>query len=422
VTSHDAEVHLVGAVGQAQAAGAGVGRGEREVIAHAATTVQLDGQVDDVAGHLGHGRLDLGDLGLGALDADGVELPGGVQHVQPRLVDGDAGPGEPLAVATEVGDRLAEGDALGRALAGQLERLLGEADEAHAVVHAPRAETALGDLEGAARPREDVAGGQPDGIQVHLSVTEGLVVLPERGEHALDRDAGRVERDEHHRVLAVAVRARVGEPHEDADAAVGVTGTGGPPLAAVEHDLVAVEGGGGLHVRGIGTRDAGLGHEEGAADAPVEQRVEPLLLLLRGAVLEQHLHVAGVGGVAVEHQRRQRRAAHLLGDARVVGVGQALAAVGAEPFGVGVAVPGGQEEVPQALRASLGGLSASARRGWPGVLTAGAAGGDVGEHGRLDGFDLGVDERADALGEVGGAGGRGEVHVLDPRGLLSNAQ
>ena len=37
-----------------------------------------------------------------------VELPGGVEHQQPGLVDGDPGVGDPLAVAAEVDERLAE--------------------------------------------------------------------------------------------------------------------------------------------------------------------------------------------------------------------------------------------------------------------------------------------------------------------------
>ena len=362
------------------------------------------------------------DLGLGALDADGVELPGGVQHEQPGRVDGDAGAGEALAVATEVGDRLAEGDPGGRPLAGQLERLLGQPDEPHAVVHPARPEATLGDLERAARAGEHGAARQAHPAQGDLAVTERLVVLAQRREHPLDGDAGRLERHEDHRVLAVPVGRGVGEAHEDADLAVGVAGAGRPPLAAVEHDVVAVEGGGGLHVRGVGAGDPGLGHEERAAHPPVEQRLEPLLLLLGRAVAQQHLHVAGVGGVAVEDQGREGRPAGLLGDGGVVGVAEPGATVGAEACGVGVAVAGGQEEVPQALAAGLGLELADDGRRRPGVLTAGAAGGDVAQDGGLDGLDLGVDEGAHAGGEVGGAGRGGEVHALDPRPLLSNAQ
>jgi hypothetical protein len=171
------------------------------------------------------------------------------------------------------------------------------------VVDPARSETTLGDLEGTAGAREDARRWEADPGEGHLPVAERLVVLAEGGEHALDPDTGRAERHDDHRVLGVPVGTGVREPHEDADGAVGVTRAGGPPLAAVEDDVVAVERGGGLHGGRVGAGHAGLGHEERASDPPVEEGLEPLLLLLGAAVAEQDLHVPGVGGVAVEDER-----------------------------------------------------------------------------------------------------------------------
>ncbi len=253
-------------------------------------------------------------------------------------------------------------------------------------------------------------------------MTQGLVVLAEGGEQALDLHPGSLQWHEDHRVLAVPLGSGVGEPHEDPDLAVGVARAGRPPLAAVEHDVVAVEGGRGAHVRGVGAGDPRLGHEERAAHPAVEEGLEPLLLLLGRAVAQQHLHVAGVGRVAVEHQRCQRRATGLLGDRGVVGVAEARATIGAEAGGVGVAVALGEEEVPQALasRLRLEVGDDGGRR--PGVLAPRPPCGHVAQDRRLDRLDLGVDEGTHAGGEVGRARRRCEVHVLDPRGLLSNAQ
>ena len=77
--------------------------------------------------------------------------------------------------------------------------------------------------------------------------------------------------------------------------------------------------------------------------SPGQQRLEPPLLLLLGAEQGQHLHVAGVGRLAVDRLRGEVRAAPgELGDGGVLEVGQ----------------PGpsrvGQEEVPQAALAGLG--------------------------------------------------------------------
>ena len=57
-------------------------------------------------------------------------------------------------------------------------------------------------------PGEDRAARQADRGQADLAVTERLVVLAERGEHPLDLHAGRLERHDDHRVLAVAVGRR----------------------------------------------------------------------------------------------------------------------------------------------------------------------------------------------------------------------
>src|SRR5438309_1695798 len=85
------------------------------------------------------------------------------------------------------------------------------------------------------------------------------------------------------------------------------------------------------------------GHPEAGPDPPLEEWSQPLLLLSRGAVQREQLHVAGVRRSAVGRLRRQLDAApHDLGQRRVLEVGEP----GAEP-------PVGQEEVPEAPAARL---------------------------------------------------------------------
>jgi hypothetical protein len=124
----------------------------------------------------------------------------------------------------------------------------------------------------------------------------------------------------------------------------------------VEHDLLAVERGGGLHVGGIGGGDVGLGHAEGRADLAGEQGGEPALALLGGAEVQQHLHVAGVGGVAVEALAGDQRAAHALSEGRVLDVGQTCTGLGVTLAGIphGWGRTGGQEQVPQTFGLGLG--------------------------------------------------------------------
>ena len=261
-------------------------------------------------------------------------------------------------------------------------------------------QSALRDLEGASGSEQDIRRRDAHIGERHLTVAEGFVEVAHRGQHAVHPHPGGVDRDEHHRVPAVPVGVGVGDAHEDEDLAVGVADAGGEPFGAVDDDVVAVEDGAGCHVGGIRRRDRRLGHAEGAADVGAQQRLEPLLALLGGAVAQQDLHVAGVGGAAIEDDRRKLRDTHRLGQRRVVDVGQARTAVGPEVRGVAPGVRRGQEEVPQAFLACLGLQLRDQRRRLPRVSPAVAAARDVAVDDRLHGVDLGGDEGANPLGQL----------------------
>ena len=108
-----------------------------------------------------------------------------------------------------VRDRLAERLALDRAPAHRLERPLGRADRAHAVVDAPGAEARLGDHEAVALAGDEVRGGHADVLEEHLGVALVVGVAEDR-QVAHDGHARRVARHEDHRLLLVrrAVRVR----------------------------------------------------------------------------------------------------------------------------------------------------------------------------------------------------------------------
>src|SRR5256885_1696091 len=134
--------------------------------------------------------------------------------------------------------------------------------------------------------------------------------------------------DAAHRLLLVLGGVlRVGLAHEDEDLAARVADARRPPFEAVDHVVVAAADDRGFDVRRVRGGHLGLGHREGGADLALEQRLEPLRLLLGRAVPLQDLHVAGVGRRAVEHFRRDRRAAHDLAEGRVLRVGEPRAAL-----------------------------------------------------------------------------------------------
>ena len=91
------------------------------------------------------------------------------------------------------------------ALAHQLERALGAADRAHAVMDAARAEAALGDLEAAAFAQQDVRDRHPHVLEHHFHVAVRRIVVAEHRERAHDRDARRVGR---HQRSSTAASAR----------------------------------------------------------------------------------------------------------------------------------------------------------------------------------------------------------------------
>ena len=109
--------------------------------------------------HVRHHHLDHRDLLAGRLLAVLVHLPGGLEREQPRLVDLHARERDPVLHELLLAERAAEGDARVRVAAHDLERALGVADRAHAVVDAAGAEARLRDHEAAAARAR--AGSRP---------------------------------------------------------------------------------------------------------------------------------------------------------------------------------------------------------------------------------------------------------------------
>ena len=85
---------------------------------------------------------------------------------------------------------------------------------------------------------------------------------------------------------------------------------------AVDHPLVALAHGRGLNGSGVRARVLGFGHGEARLHGPLDQREQPLALLLLGAVLDQDGLVARVRGDHAEER------------GRTDGVGQDLVHVG----------------------------------------------------------------------------------------------
>src|SRR5882757_10855368 len=234
-----AQVHLVRTVGHPQGAGPGVEVGQREVVAHATGAVDLDRPVDDRAGDPGNHHLDRGNFGTGALGSVVVDQPGSLEHQQPGLLDLQPAVRDLLAHHTLLGQRTAEGDPGGGPGDHRFDGPLGHADQPHAVVDPPWTESGLGDGEPAALLAEQVGHRHPHVVEMDLGVAV-LVLVAEHRQVPLDLQAGGVPWHQHHGLLAMRLRLRVGLAHHDEDRAARVGGAGDPPFLAVDHVLVAV--------------------------------------------------------------------------------------------------------------------------------------------------------------------------------------
>ena len=170
-------------------------------------------------------------------------------------------------------------------------------------------------------------------------------------EHLLAADDLDARRRQRHQDLRLLVMRRVvlaaGADHADHDLAARAARPGDVVLLAVDDVLVADQGRAGVDVLGVGAGGVQLGHAVGRADLSFQQRLQPLLLLLRRAHPFQHFHVAGVGRRAVHDLGGEAHLAQFDGDVGVVEVRQALARLGVR-----------QEEVPEArgLGLVLGGF------------------------------------------------------------------
>ena len=137
-----------------------------------------------------------------------------------------------------LGQRPAERDAGLHPRAHQLQRALGDADEAHAVVNPAGPEASLRDLEAAALAEQHVRRRHPHVVEHDLGMPVRGIVEAEDRQHPLDADAGRIHRHQDHRLLLVPWRVRVAAAHEDGHAAAWIAGPGDPPLAPVDDVLV----------------------------------------------------------------------------------------------------------------------------------------------------------------------------------------
>ena len=263
----------------------------------------LDRAVDHRLCHQRRHHLDCGDQVSGHLVAVLVHRVGGLERQQSGLFDLAVRARHVLADAALLGQFATEGGAVVDPAGHGLERALGLADRAHAVVDAPRAQPALGDLEALTCAEDDVGLGHANVLESQLGLAAGRVEAAEHLLVAHDGQARRAARHDHRAVLRMAGSVGQVATHHQQQLAALVHDAADPPLAAVEQVIVPVLVDSQRHVGGVRRGHLWFGHHVGRPDVAIEQRCQPLRLLGRRAVAGQYLHVAGVRRRAIEHLR-----------------------------------------------------------------------------------------------------------------------
>ena len=364
--------------------------------------MHLNGLVQNPLHRQRRGDLDGLNLGVRTAISHGVHQPGGLEHQQSQLLDPHAGFGDPVADHALLGQRLAERDATGGPPAHHFDGTLRNTDGPHAVVDAARPEASLGDGESAALFTDQVRHRHPDIGEPQLGMAAMVVVVVAEHLHATQHLEPRgVPGNEDLRLLAMALRTGVRLAHDDEDGTVGIHCSGDPPLASVDHVVVAVTHDGQLDIGGIGAGHVWLGHREGGPNLSGQQWLQPLALLRFGAEFIEHLHVSGVRCGTVEDGGRQLDTpAGDFGERRVLQVGQ-TGALGA-----------GQEQIPQTATTGLGTQLGEHRDAVPGPPVVQSR--QLLMERLLGGIDVAVHERRQFGDHFVGLGVVREFHVSSP--------
>jgi hypothetical protein len=157
-----------------------------------------------------------------AISARACLLPrvSSVQAEQPPLIDGDPAFRHTFAPQALFGNRLAERHTSVQPAHHTLQRALGHADRAHAMMDTPWAQAALCDLEAAPFTQQHIGGGHAHIFENHFGMPMRCIIETEYRQGPLHGHAGMRQRHQDHRLLAVPVRVMgIGFAHHDQHAA-----------------------------------------------------------------------------------------------------------------------------------------------------------------------------------------------------------
>ena len=296
---------LVGAVGEASPAGVQVHVGEGRVGGVAERTVDLDRAVDDPVEGIGDEVLRHRHLALEVVAA--IDLVGRVQDHQLGLVQLHGRVGDHPLHALLLRQQRAVGEAVQRSVDHHVERDLGLGDPAHAVRESGGAEPILAEQVALPSATEHLVVVDAQVLDEDLRVAGAAVHRPDLA-HLVPPFGWDVDDERGVRGLG-EVGVVLGATDQDREA--GRVRPGDEPLVSVDHPLVTVGISPGLDERRVRSRHIGFGHREARAGEALTQRLQVLLLLPLGTPMQERVHVAFVGRLAVERVRPEARLGRL---------------------------------------------------------------------------------------------------------------
>ena len=226
-------MYFIRPVGEPEATGIDPELCERKILRNAAATVDLYRPVDYLESHLRDDGFYHSDLATRCFVPCGIHHPCSFQYKKACLIDGAAGLGDPLPNDSLISDWLSKSDPSLGLFTHHLKSTLGHADQAHAMMNPPGPEPSLRDLKTSALAEQNIFFRNADVIEENFRMSIRCIVKTKYIQHPLHGHAGRVHRDEDHRLLQVLRRRRIGLTHKYRDLASSVARSGRPPFPTI---------------------------------------------------------------------------------------------------------------------------------------------------------------------------------------------
>ena len=152
---------------------------------------------------------------------------------------------------------------------------------------------------------------------MHMPVRSVVATVDLHRADLFDPSKGCINHD--HRMSLVLWRIGITRAdHDNIDGTARIARTRRPPFFAIQHIVITVTNTCHRNIGSVRTSDIRLGHQIRGSDQTIHQRGQPAGLHRVSAITLEHLHIAGVRRIAIEHLSSDMHAAHFFGQMGVI--------------------------------------------------------------------------------------------------------